>query len=124
VAGYNCRVDIFRISYQSDDIVGGAVVSGTLQFQNVLARFEADPEEQLILQQGLQTVRTYTMTCIPGTMDIRERDELEVTRPTDHVYYGKRFRIVGVRHSDFNRRDPRNYLILRLTRDVRAHTRQ
>lgn len=123
-AGSNCRVDIYRIGWGTDDLVGGAVTTGTLQYQNVYCRFQANPEEQLILQQGLETVRTYSAVIIPGTLDIRERDEVEVAQPTDHQYYGDRFRVVGMRFADFPPRDPRNYIMLQLTRSVRAHNNQ
>jgi hypothetical protein len=124
IAGSNVRANIWRISWGADDVVGGAVTTGTLYYQNVYARFQANPEEQLILQQGLETVRTYTATIILGTLDIRERDEFEVSKPTDHRYYGERFRIIGVQYTDLNKRDPRNYMILQMTRSVRAHDKQ
>jgi hypothetical protein len=123
-AGYNIRANIWRIAWASDDTVGGAVTTGTLQYQNVHVRMQSNPEEQLILQQGLETVRTFVATVIPGTLDIHERDELEISKPTDHRYYGERFRITNVRYTDLNKRDPRNYLILSLSRDVRAHDLQ
>ena len=123
-AGMNCRGNIWRINYSPDDIVGGAVTTGTLQYQDVHTRFQANPEQQLILQQGLETQRTYTATIFPGTLDIRERDEWECSKPLDHMYYGMRFRIVGVRYADHNPRDPRNYLIIQMVRSVRAHTQQ
>jgi len=124
IAGLNCRIDIWRINYANDDIVGGAVITGTLQYQNVAARIQANPEEQLLLQQGLETIRTFTATLIPGTLDIRERDEIEVSQPLDHNYYGQRFRVNGVSYSDFNARNPRNYMMLTLQRSVRAKSRQ
>ena len=124
IAGLNCRVNIWRIDYNDDDIVGGAMVTGSLQFQNVHARIQANKEEQIIAQQGLETMRTFDATIIPGTLDIRERDELEVSQPLDHVYYGDRFRITSVRFTDHNTRDPRNYMILGMTRSVRARSRQ
>ena len=124
IAGLNCRINIYRINFDPDDVVGGAVTTGTLQYQDVRARIQANPEEQLLLQQGLETIRTFTATLIPGTLDIRERDEIEVSQPIDHNYYGDRFRITGVRFSDFNKRNPRNYMMLTLQRSVRAKSRQ
>jgi len=125
IAGLNCRIDIYRINYGNDDVVGGAMITGTLQFSDVQARVQADPLEPLLVQQqGMQALRTFTANIIPGTLDIRERDELEVSQPTDHVYYGDRFRIIEVRHSDHNKRDPRNYMMLQMTRSVRAHSQQ
>lgn len=123
-AGLNCKSSIWRIGYETDNTVGGAVTTGTVVYENVFTRLQSNPEEQLLLQQGLETERTFKVVVVPGTMDIRERDELQITNPTDHIYYGMRFRIRGVTYSNFNPRDPRNYLMLTLTRDVRAHDRQ
>ena len=123
MAGNNCRLDIYRIGYDTDDSVGGAMITGSLQYHDRPAFLQANPEEQIILQQGLETLRTYTVT-IPGTLDIRERDELQVIAPFDHPYINSRFRVMGVRYSSHPPRDPRHYMILQATRSVRAHTRQ
>ena len=124
IAGVNCRVDVWRYAWADDDSTGGAVTTGTLYYQDIMARIQANPEQQLIMQQGLETVRTYTVTLIPGTLDIRERDEIEVVKPTDHHYYGDFFRVIGVRYTDLNPRDPRNYMILQTSRSERAHSKQ
>jgi hypothetical protein len=123
-AGLNIRSNIWRVTQGTDDLVGGAVITGTVVYENVLTRLEAQPEQQLLLQQGLETVRTFTAVVVPGTMVIKERDELEVIAPFDHPYYGDRFRIVSMRYSTHNPRDPRNYVMLSLIRSVRAHSLQ
>jgi hypothetical protein len=123
LAGNNIKVRIWRTNYSSDDTVGGAIVTGTV-VGDYPARLQANPEEQLLLQQGLETERTFKINLVPGYLDVRERDEVEVIAPTDHVYYGQRFRVRGVSYSSLNKRDPRSYLMLTLTRDVRAHGRQ
>ena len=123
-AGLNLKSSIWRIDYEEDNSVGGAVTTGTVVYENVFTRLQANMEEQLLLQQGLETQRTFRVVVVPGTMDIRERDELEVTQPADHVYYGGRFRIIGVTYSNLTPRDPRNYLMLTLDRSVRTHDRQ
>ena len=124
VSGLNRRCKIWRIDWATDDSVGGAVVTGTVTYWNVPLRMQETSPEQLLLQQGLETQKTFTGIVIPGTMTIYERDELEITSPRDDIYYGKRFRIVSIRHSDLNPRDPRNYIMLDLVRSVRAHTQQ
>ncbi len=124
LAGLNCRVDIWRVNFGDDDAVGGAMVTGTVQYQNILARVQPSPPEQLLLQQGLETERTFRATIVPGTLIVYERDEIEVVQPIDHAYYGDRFRVIGVQASDLNRRDPRNYMILHLSRSMRAHSKQ
>jgi len=124
VAGLNARARIWRMTNLADDSVGGAQISGSVIHTNVYTRLEANPEEQLLLQQGLETIRTYNALIQPGTLDIRERDEYEITAPFDHQYYGVRLRIVGVQYSSHNARDRRNYIRLSLTRSVRAHDAQ
>lgn len=124
MAGDNMRFAIYRISFPSDDIVGGAQVSGTLVYDQVQGRFQAQPAQQLLLQQGLETEQVFTARVIPGTLVIYERDEVEVIEPFDHPYHGLRFRVVGSRYSDFNPRDPRNYILLDLVRDERSHGSQ
>lgn len=123
-AGLNQRVKIWRMVNYSDDEVGGAQVTGTVVYENVLARIDSKHPEQQLLQQGYETIKTFTAILVPGTLDIRERDELEVTQPVDDVEFGWRYRIIGVQYSTHNRRDPRNYLMLNMVRSTRAHTKQ
>jgi hypothetical protein len=79
--GMNNRVRIWRIDYDSDDVVGGAMPTGTVAHSNVHARVEANPEDQLLLQQGLETVRTFNALIVPGSLDVRERDEPVILLP-------------------------------------------
>ena len=124
-AGFNTRVNIWRIDYDSDDVVGGAMITGTVAHSNVIARIEANEQEQLLMQQpGLETVRTFNALIIPGSLDVRERDELEITAPVHHPYYGVRFRIVGVQYSSMDRYNPNNYMRLSMTREVVSHALQ
>ena len=124
-AGYNTRVQIHRINYASDDSVGGAVITGTVAHEHVMARIEANEQEQLLMQQpGLETVRTFNALIVPGTLDVRERDELEITAPDYHPYYALRFRIVGVQFSSMDRYNPNAYMRLSMVRSVRSHANQ
>lgn len=124
VAGLNLRADIWRIDYANDDSIGGAVITGSVTYWDVPLRMETTQPMQVFLEQGLETPRMFTGVVIPGTLDIRERDELEIRAPRDHWDFGKRFRITAVQHSSHSPRDPRNYLILTMTRSDRAHARQ
>lgn len=124
VAGTNIRSSIFRMIEGTDDYVGGATVTGSAVYTGVLTRFESQPEDQIFVAQGLETLRTYKATIVPGTLTIKERDELQITHPIDHPYYGKRFRITSMQYSTHNPRDPRNYILLQLVRSERAHTIQ
>ncbi len=124
-AGMTSRVNIWRIDYDSDDIVGGAMITGSVAHSNVHARIEANEQEQLLMQQqGLETIRTFNAIIVPGVLDVRERDELEVTAPVHHPYYGVRFRIVGVQYSSMDRYNPNNYMRLSMTREVVSHANQ
>lgn len=124
MAGYNARCSIFRMNNDTDDSVGGAMITGSLVYEQIQTRLQGNKPVQALLQQGLETERTFTALVIPGTLDIRERDEYEITEPYDHIYHGVRFRVVGVLLSDHNPRDPRNYEILSLMRSVRSHSTQ
>jgi hypothetical protein len=124
VAGNNCRSSIFRIIEGLDDYVGGATVTGSVVYSGVQTFFESEPEDQIFVAQGLETLRTYRATIVPGTLTIKERDELMITEPLDNPYYGCRFRITSMQYSSHNPRDPRNYILLNLVRSVRAHTIQ
>ena len=121
--GLNKRARIWRINYASDDSVGGAVVTGTIAHADIQCRFQEQPADRLLIQQqGLQTRQIYQATVQPGTLDIRERDEFELTQPPDDPHFGKRFRIILSRHSNFTPRDPRAYIILTLVRSEEAHS--
>lgn len=122
-AGLNSLIQVWRINYDDDNVIGGAVVTGT-PINTYYARIQAMPESQLLLQQGLETERTFTATIVPGSADIRERDEIEVIDPYDNVYHGARFRVRGVSYSTHSTRDPRNYMLLTLSRVVRSRARQ
>lgn len=124
MAGDNVRFRIYRITTPTDDIVGGAQVSGTVAYDQVQGRFQSQKVSQLLLQQGLETEHIFTARLIPGTLIIYERDELEVVEPPDHLEHGHRFRIIDVRPSDHNPRDPRNYVLLDLVRSIKAHKNQ
>lgn len=124
VAGSNLNCRIWRMTAQDDDAVGGAQLSGTVVYEHVYARIEANPEDQLLLQQGIETEKTFNALVVPGTADIRERDELEIVAPYYHPYYGVRFRIVGVQRSSMDLRNPNVYTRLSMIRSVRSHATQ
>jgi hypothetical protein len=123
-AGQNLRCTVFRYTEGTDDLVGGATVTGTAVYTNIQLRLEEQPVQQLLLQQGLETQKTFEGIVVPGTMIIKERDEIEVTYPIEDVRYGKRFRIINARPSSMNTRDPRSYITLTLVRSERAHNIQ
>ena len=123
-AGMNTRVRIWRMFQEDDDIVGGSIITGSVQYDNLLARIEANPEDQLLLQQGLETTKTFNALVIPGTLDILERDELEITKPVHHPYYAVRFRITSVQRSSMDSYNPNVYTRLSMIRSVTSHAVQ
>jgi len=125
VAGFNIKVNVWRVSFAADDdAVGGAVVTGTYIYTDVSARIQEVPVDAVFIQQGIETVQTYQMTIKPSTLTIYQRDEIEITWPPEHRLYGDRLRVMGDAHSSFHPREERGYLILNLTRSVRAHANQ
>lgn len=124
MAGGTIRCTFYRMENEPDDAVGGAVITGTMIYDHYPVSMHGDAPSQLLLQQGYETVKTFSAIVVPGTLDLRERDEMEVVAPADHVYFGKRFRIVSAVPSSHNARDPRNKLHLKLTRSVRGHNVQ
>ena len=123
-AGFNIKGKVWRITFPSDDSIGGAQSSGTVAYNSIDLRLHAIEPDQVFLQQGLETLRTFRGTVRDHTLTIYERDEIEIIWPTDHWYYEKRFRVDGVTHSNFHPRDARGYLILNLSRSERAHASQ
>ena len=123
VAGLNIKLRHWHMDSNPDDAVGGAVITGSVgSIYN--SRLQENPESQLLLQQGLETIKTFTAIISPMAKEIEERDEVDVYAPYDHPYYEKRFRIRSVRHSDLNFRDPRSYTLLMLSRSIKAHGSQ
>lgn len=120
---FHRKVTIWRITEGSDDYAGGAVVTGTNVYNNIQFRMQSNPDDMLLLQQGFETRKTFSAMIIPGTLVVKERDEIEITFPPNDVYLGKRFRIVSANYSDVTD-NHRKYIMLTLTRDVRAHREQ
>ncbi|MBC8552428.1 MAG: hypothetical protein H8D23_22600 [Candidatus Brocadiales bacterium] len=126
-AGLNIAIDIWRMTTTDDD-VGGAVVTGTVVHSHVPARMQPHRDDlgdrQSFMLQGLQVDKLFTVTAQPGTLEVFERDEIEVVAPVGHPYYQDRFRIIEMDWSDINPGDHRNYLMFTVSRDVKAHASQ
>jgi hypothetical protein len=119
---------LWRYNYSDDDAVGGAVLTGTILYQSFPFSLQEQEEEQLLMQQGLQTIKTFTAVCpmiIEGELaDIRERDEIEILTPPNHPHAGDYFRVTNPRFSSHAQNDARAYIMLSLIRSERAHTKQ
>ena len=122
VAGLNVWVRIWRLTEQDDDAHGGANVTGSVVYDNVQSRFEEEEDELLLIQQpGMETRRMAKAIIVPGTLAIRESDEYQIVKPTNHPYYGDKFRIMRVKYPNTIPNNPNGYLRLMLTRSERAH---
>ena len=123
-AGFNIKARVWRVCFDADDVVGGAMVTGTYVYCDVLSRLHERPVDHVFYQQGIEVTKTFQMMVKPSSLMIYDRDEVEITWPTGHRFYGKRFRVRGDAYTNFHPREERGYLILDLTRSVRAHANQ
>lgn len=122
-AGINCKGSIWRWRYIQDDVSGGATPTGTYIYRDIPTFLQENPVEQLLLQQGLETQKSFSANIYPGYYIIKEGDEFEVIAPSDHYHYGDRFRIINARPFH-NRRDPRSYMALTMIRSEESHEHQ
>ena len=123
-AGLVVQGKIVRFSTPSDDDVGGALVSGTVVYQGIQCRLIPQRPSSLLLEQGVEVEGLYLLETRPPTMDIRERDEFELTFPAYHPEYGHRFRIIGVQRTSMHPADSRGFLNLTMSRKRFAHADQ
>lgn len=96
VAGLNLKIDIHRMTNLPDDASGGAVVTGTVVYTDIAARFSARMPSQRSLEQGLEVNRLIDVSIVGRGLTINERDEFQVVWPTTHPYFNERFRVMGL----------------------------
>jgi len=94
--GLNLKATLWRMNTATDDSSGGAMITGTPVYSNLLVAISAKRPTQQSLEQGLEVEAIYDLTARQCNVAIYERDEVEVTCPPNHPYYGLRFRIIGV----------------------------
>ena len=123
-AGLNIGIAIWHYFTPSDDAGGGALSSGTYSYPYVEARMEQSRADMLLLQQGLEVTKVWNVLCQPANLLVYERDEIEVVHPTNHRYFGKRFRVVSVEESSINPDVSTGYMMLRVTRRELSHANQ
>lgn len=99
VAGLTLNIDIWRMSTTTDDVVGGASITGTVAYASVCAAITPRRPTQIALEQGLEVDAIYDLTTTQYGISIHERDEVQVVKPVDHPLYGLRFRVMGVQPS-------------------------
>jgi hypothetical protein len=110
------------MSEDTDDVVGGAMITGTMTYPNIPARLTLRRPSQILLEQGLEVDKVGDVLIQGHSLTIYERDEIEVVWPLTHDYYGDRFRVLGVQRS--GRRALYGPLNLTVSRIVRSRSQQ
>lgn len=121
-AGLNQVARLIRFSYPIDDVVGGAVPSGTVVYENLTIRIKSEKPTLALLEQGLQTPTIYTGLLFGGNIIIEHNDQIEVTAPPQGWFYGKKFRVIGVQRSSNHPVQDRNQIRVTLRRYEESHS--
>lgn len=121
-AGLNVKINVYSMDNLSDDRIGGAILTGTLAGESLACRFEQQKPSYLLMQQGIEVNKIWTVVLKPYEADITERDEVEIVYPVNHSYYGSRFMVKSVQRSSHHPSDPRGYVILYVEKREYAHS--
>lgn len=116
--GLILKSTIWRMNQAADDSGGGAVITGTPVANNLPTALFSQRPTQLSLEQGLEVPALFDATVKCG-VTIYERDELEVTCPSDSPHYGLRFRILGVQEPKRRRAAEKHLTLSRIRRSRR-----
>lgn len=122
-AGLNLKLDFYNMNTPagSDDVIGGAMVTGTNYFQGAEGRIEPIKPSTILIQQGYEIVELFMCVVRPVNLQIFENDDAVVTYPTTHFLYNTRMRITSIQRPSVHPDDSRGYLILTLRRRQYAH---
>ena len=120
-AGLNQVCRLIRFSYLNDDVVGGAVPSGTVLYSSLDIRIQSEKPTQALVEQGLQTPTIYTAMLFEGNIEIEHNDQVEVILPAVGWFYGKKFRVIGIQRSSNHPAQDRNQIKLMLRRWEKSH---
>lgn len=120
--GLNLRISIIQVNNSTDDASGGAIITGSAVYTNVPTRISARRVSQASLEAGLEVPRLFDCIINGQGLTIRERDEIEVTSPTDSPYYGQRMRILAVQRD--SRLPSLGHTEMTLSRIDRSRSRQ
>lgn len=119
-AGLNIRIDIWTMSQDTDDAVGGAMITGTVAHSGIPARLTMRRPSQIMLEQGLETTKVADLLLQGRNISVNERDEIQVVWPLDHPFINARFRIEGVQPGSRRERfGPKSYTVTRIERGRR-----
>lgn len=116
--GLVLKSTIWRMNQAADDLVGGASLTGTPVANNLPTALFSRRPTQMSLEQGLEVPALFDATVRCG-VTIYERDELEVTCPSDSPHYGLRFRVMGVQEPKRRRGTEKHLTLSRIRRSRR-----
>jgi len=129
MAADNVSFSVTRISWGSDDAVGGAVVTGSVVYACVWGWMAENKPAQESLDQGIEIhktasilIREYGASTVP--YNIVERDEIKVTGPAEHEYIGKQFRVMSVEHMPTHPRHRNRQMRLTVSRFERGRSEE
>lgn len=117
--GLNLRATLWRMNTTTDDQVGGAQITGTPVYSNLPVAIASRRPTQMSLEQGLEVEAIYDLTARQCNVTIYERDEVEVTCPSDHPYYNLRFRVLGVQPPKKHRQGAQHLTLSRIRQSRR-----
>lgn len=113
---------IWEFTDHADD-VGGYTPSGTVIYEGVQMRLH-NPRNTLEMNiQGYETSKFFSALLYPrpGMNLVEKKHFVEITSPTNHRYYQKKFRITQIIEPDVHPSDPRRYLLVNLERSDEPH---
>ena len=123
-AGLNQVCHLIRFTYPQDDVVGGAVPSGTVVYSNLDIRIRSEAPTLVLLEQGLQTPTIYTAMVHEGNIEIEHNDQIHIVNPPMGFFYNKKFRVIGIQRSSNHPFQDRNFVRLRLRRWEESHANE
>ena len=111
---------IWRFSYPVDDVVGGALPTGTVLYSPVFARIFTEKPTLALLEQGLETPELFSAILEPGDLQLNHNDQYEVTDPNISPYKNLKFVIISIQNPSML--DERRYVRVVMRRYVIAHS--
>lgn len=121
-AGLVLLCKIWEFTDHTDE-VGGHTPSGTVVYEGVQLRLQ-NPRNSLEMNiQGYETSKFFSATILQraGMNLFEKKHYIEITRPTNHRYCQKMFRIISIQESSFHPSDPRRYLVINCERSDIPH---
>lgn len=120
-AGMTHVCSLISFSYPTDDSSGGAVPSGTVVYERLDARVEANMPTMALLEQGLEVPTLFQVLIHPGNIEAKHNDQIVFTAPTNDWFYNKKFRIVGLTRSSNAAGNDRNLIKFVVRRWEESH---